>query len=315
MTAEQYEIYPAPRPFKVPRKLKIIVIVMLICALAGLAGLVSATGNKKVSPSGSPKYLGYAQLVAQNYVKGHPLNLPVSGSLTNSLGRQSQQTGAGSTTAVAPGGSLSNTIVPLDVSYITFLSGTDSTNSKSGLVIETDYFLIEDSSGNVAQLIVVMNGNGNSKPTLGAAPTLFPGVNGSSGGAVTTGITTQSSQTPLPASVISQVGVWAKAFTSSNHDLYIVTGDTTKRSYKGITGYSLVGTPLIISATPYDSAKPPTSVQLTVQLTLQSTADPTIVTTSEYDLLITSLTNALPDVSAWGPPGSGPSLVIYQNGF
>ena len=56
MGVEHYEIYPAPKPFKVPRKLKIIVVVMLLCAMGGLAGLASAAGKTKQAAPGTPTY-------------------------------------------------------------------------------------------------------------------------------------------------------------------------------------------------------------------------------------------------------------------
>lgn len=314
MGVEHYEIYPAPKPFRVPRKLKIIVVVMLLCAMGGLAGLASAAGKTKQPAPGTPTYLGYAQLVAQNYVSGHPLGLPVASGLTTALGRSTQEA-ATSQQSQSTGTSTqpSTTVAPLNVAYLSFVSGND--RAASGGTIETDTFVIEQEDGSLSQLVVVLSGQGSKVPTLGAAPTLLPESSASAGGAVQTGVSAASSQNSVPTKVVSQVNAWATAFTTSNHDLYIVTGDTANRSYNGITGYKLVGNPLIVSSTPYDPAKPATSIELTVQLTLQSTSNPAVVTTSTYDLLADNLNDALPSIAAWGPPGSGSSLVPFQNGY
>ena len=317
MGVEHYEIYPAPKPFKVPRKLKIIVTIMVICALAGLAGLSAAAKKQKAPASATPVYLGYAQMVAQNYVSGSSLGLPVSGNLTTSLGRLTQSAAASSSgTSSGSTSQPSSTVVPLNISYLAFAYGSDV--QKGTTTVETDTFLLDEEGGTIEQLVVVLSGEGSKVPTLGAAPTLLPGNPSTAGGAVMTGDSTSSTQSPPPQSVQTQVDAWAQAFTNPSNsfsDLYTITGDTQNRSYRGLTGYKLIGNPLIISSTPYNQQKPPTSLQLTVEMKLQSTTNAAIVTTSSYDVLVDNLSDARPNVSAWGPPGSGPTLVPFQNGF
>jgi hypothetical protein len=308
--SDQLEIYPEPQPFKTPRKLKIIVAVMVVSALGGLAG-VAAASQKKKAPSTGPQYEGFAVLVAQNYVAGRSLDVPVASGVTTSLGRLSQaatQTNQGSVSGSQP----SSTVKPLKVAQVSFESSTDTTTKATGTV-ETDTFWLEYENGSIGQLAVVVNG-GPHGPALGALPTLMPGPPAGSATPVQTGLPLDQQASPLPHNIIYQVGQWATAFVSNDKQaLYQVTGDTSSQTFTGIGGYTLVGNPTIVSSSPYNAKHPPKTLTVTVQLTMVSKTDPTVLTRSSYDVVVTSLSNAYPNVVAWGPPGSGSTLVAYQN--
>lgn len=298
-----FEVYPAPRPFKLPRKLKIIVVVMVACAVFGLVALAAAS-KKSQSPSGL-KYQGFATLMAQNFVAGTKVNAPVASGLPQDLGRQAES-------SVSNQQNAEQAVQPLGVAQLAFASGSDSTSKKGGTV-ETDYFWLQYESGTLGQLAVVVRGT-SSGPVLAAIPTLLATAQGGSGDPVETGENPSDVSSQLPHTVLSQIAQWAKAYAANDQaNLHEYTGDQSGRTYIGLGGYTVVGAPTVVSVTPFDANKMPSELPLTIQMTLQSTTNSKIVTEVQYDLLITNLTAAFPNIAAWGPPGSGPSLKPYQN--
>lgn len=301
---DHLEIYPRPRPFKVPTKLKVIVGVMVVCALLGLVGFVAS--SRKHAVTSGPRYEGFAALVAQNYLDGHPLNVARAQGLTTSLGRQLVITAKQSGTKVA----VTTTPAPFGVVAVAFDRATD-VFSKSG-TIETDYFWVEYKDGSVGELAVVVHGT-PSGPVLGAPPSLLPIMHArTTQTVVASGVA--HSGTAIPPGFVKQIDAWASAYAAGNGTaLYTLTGDTAKAVYRGLGGYRVEGEPVIVSSTPWTARRPPKTVVVTIDVMFQSVKNPKVVAESSFDLLLDNLTNAYPSIAAWGPPGSGPNLVPFQN--
>ena len=313
MSVATYTTFPAPKPLKLPRKLKIVVAIMVFAALAGLVSLVSKSKSPSASSDG-PKYVGFATLVAQNYVSGHVLDVPMVAGLSSTIGRLSAvgsgavQQDSGQSTQQQQ----DSTVQPLAVSNVAFYSGKDVSTGKTS-VVETDKFLLEYTDGSLGSLEIVVDGTA-SGPELAALPSVGPNPDqASSGTAAQAPVPIANLNKPLSSGLIYQIGQWAQAYASNDGTaLYVVTGDSGSQSFSGLGGWKVLGTPQEISAT-QDTGKDVTQIVVTVELTLQSTSNASVIEQSEYDLLVTNLLHKYPNVVAWGPPGSGSALTPYEN--
>lgn len=304
----EYELYPRPRPFKAPVKLKVIVGVMVACTFLALV-VVVAFARKKEAASG-PFYEGFAQMVATNYVDGHPLDISRAQGLTTSLGRM-PPSAAGKSKATPKAATTSTVPVSLGADAVSFDKATDD-STKSG-VVETDYFWVEYDNGNLGLVAVVVHGS-KSGPVLGAPPSLLPApIQITTSTVVATGKPVAGGNS-LSSEFVSQIDKWASAYASGDSTaLYTLTGDTLKAHFRGLGGYKVLGNPVIVSSTAWTSKKPPKKLVVTIDVTMQSKKDPDVVVQSSYDLLLVNLTDAYPNVAAWGPAGSGASLTPYEN--
>lgn len=309
MANPAYTAVPATRPFKVPRKLKIIVGVMVVCAAAGLLGLAAAA-KKKTAAAPPGRYAGFATLVANNYLAGTPLDVPTAQGLDSTLGRLSQAA-AGDASVRQPD---VNTVA-MGASRAVFESAVDQTVKGVGLV-ETDTFLVEYKNGSVGRLAVVVDGTANG-PELGALPSLLPPSQPPPANPpVATGVPVGQLTSSLPGGVQFQVDQWATDYAANNETgLYTLTGDTANRTYRGLGGFQVVGNPVIVSSTePEANHRLASRLVVTITVTFQSTATSTVVTSASYDLLLENLQDHLPNIVAWGPAGSGAALAPFENG-
>jgi hypothetical protein len=310
VTETTFTTFPKSKPLKLPRKLKVIIAIMLVCAFLGVVSL--GTKSNVPSTKAGLTYVGFATLVIDNYVAGHVLDVPLASGLSSTLGRESA-VGSGASQSIVTGKASSSTAIqPLPVQAFSFLSGTDKNVSKT-LTIETDTFLLEYTNGSLSDLDIVVYGT-PSGPELAALPALLPASKGP--GALTEAgapIPVESLNQPLSAGLQTRVNQWAKAYVSNSQvALYQATGDTQNVTFHGLGGFNLIGDPVITMAT-QDGPRIPTTMVLTVEMTLQSTSDNNVIEQVSYDLLVTGLSNQYPNIVAWGPPGSGSSLTPYEN--
>ena len=121
----------------------------------------------------------------------------------------------------------------------------------------------------------------------------------------------------LPEPVKRQVTEWAKAFASDDRaqlknlvgggaDAAAATGE-----YLGLAGFSLARDPVIPWAVVLDQTASRGYLRATL-LVADSSANGYTASVS-YDLLVLDWSTPTPRVVAWGPPGSGQTLVPYAN--
>lgn len=128
--------------------------------------------------------------------------------------------------------------------------------------------------------------------------------------------------TNISGSLTTAVNSWAAAYASgSTTKLAIAVGDRDGNdTYFPLSGVS--GAPvatITAEATVGTTAQDEVIVQVTLAILWngQKPADPTAGASNEpqttMDLLVQGANTSAPNVVAWGPPGSGPTLVPYSN--
>lgn len=313
MTTTAMTAVPATRPLTLPRKLKVTVGVMVFCAFLGAVGFIVGV-SKRPAAATPGRYVGFATLVADNYLAGKPLDVPAATGIDTQLGRLTQAQ------VSAQASQPDSHVAPIPVANVTFESAVDhavtAKGKATGRSVETDTFLVQYTDGTVGQLAVVVDGT-SAGPELGALPTLLPGPpRAPAVNPVGSGVPVAQLADALPSGLQFQVNQWAAAFAADNQvALYQLTGDTATATFRGLGGYQVVGTPQIVSATePGTSKNPAKSMVVTITMVMQSTSQPTVVASTSYDLLVDNLQNHLPNIVAWGPAGSGGTLIPFENG-
>jgi hypothetical protein len=197
---------------------------------------------------------------------------------------------------------------PLPRGHIVDLYGVTPIGTKGGY---EDVAFVAANGSSVAKLTVEMvNGQ------IVAGPSVQP-VEGS------VGLSSNSNLTPWPSVVnlgqapntpafTQAINGWATVFTTGTPSaLALAVGDPNSSHH-----YSpLHGVTAMQSAEVLDYYSPPNSstayAEVDLTVTERGVSKPV---TLIYDVLIERPDSSAPAVSAWGPPGSGPTLVPYQNG-
>nr|MDQ2725192.1 hypothetical protein [Actinomycetota bacterium] len=104
------------------------------------------------------------------------------------------------------------------------------------------------------------------------------------------------------------VQAWAQAYADGDGaTLYRLTGDTRSDTYPSLQGW------VFDQETAGASAVRSGVALAQVQVVMHEVNNPSASVTCAYDLLLGHLGQSLPFVQAWGPAGSGPTLVAYGN--
>lgn len=119
------------------------------------------------------------------------------------------------------------------------------------------------------------------------------------------------SQITLTSGETQQIQQWVTAYlTDDTTQLYELTGDTSSNHvYGGLTGWALVGSPSIVSASQNNNNQ----VLVQVDVPMAPSSDQKNVTVGAYDILLGNVNVPIPYVVAWGPAGVGWHLKPYQN--
>jgi hypothetical protein len=282
-------------------------ICVILTPVATLALLVSATNHKSrpavVSSSGSENSAGKVAATVQieKWLKAIPDPLP-NGRIVSWDGAYDIQPPA------AKGGSPTPAVdSKVEVNRFT-VQGDPG-------IFETDVEVALTPSGPVAlggpSLIPVQLGPSAGSPATQSGP--WPGL-----------ITTSS----VPSAVSQAVQSWANAYTSGNPaTLALAVGDPdTTDHYTPLSGVAAARA-AVVDATRVGEAK---TDQMSVEVTLAITwtgqpassgagNGPSVPVNPQgpqttLDLLVERANTAAPAVVAWGPPGSGPTLIAYRNG-
>lgn len=191
-------------------------------------------------------------------------------------------------------------------------------NPTADWLSSTENFTIADASGNqfTTAVQVALDPRGGAKTISG--PSLLPVATAASDEWVSNtdpwpGLDSSVASDPVNAAI----GSWAAAFTGGDADaLRLAVGDPNPtHGYVPLSGMQLDGATIDRAAKLAD----PSRLLVRAVLTFADRqADPTSsikpeVSTVIYDVLLARADTAAPAVVAWGPPGSGPSLVPFMN--
>ncbi|MGH9066579.1 MAG: hypothetical protein ACRD0J_03525 [Acidimicrobiales bacterium] len=301
------ELTAVPRRFptspSMRRRTLLIVGLLVVAILVGLLGLaVAGSTRSKLAKASAlrPNFEGFAAQAASAWLAGRPTVLPVAQGLKSDLGRVVPSNANGPIAPAPP----AFDVYSLDFTNATYGAGSTKTVKRTWVV---DHFTATTSAGTFKVNVTVIDTP--SGPVLGAYPSLAPLTVANGSNVPALDYQTLYKTVQPPQSVQAQVAAWAKAYVSNDQaELYTLTGDPASATFAGIGGWKLAGTPQVVS---YVVGK--TTALARVQVTMSMVSKPAVSATSGYDLLIGNLGNALPNIWAWGPAGSGLSLGRYAN--
>lgn len=137
----------------------------------------------------------------------------------------------------------------------------------------------------------------------------------------------------LPQPAVDVVATWASAFAQNDGDtLKRLTGDSSTKEYSGIGGFALVGTPSVDWSYAFTTSKEFIVAQVTFSIVTKSSmnsdgtdsssssdssrgeAPDQFISNQSLVVLIENADKGVPNISAWGPPGSWNRISPYQNG-
>jgi hypothetical protein len=203
---------------------------------------------------------------------------------------------------------LSSNTSPLPHGHIVDLYGVTPISKKGGY---EDVTYIADNGSNVVKLTVEMvNGQ------IVAGPSVQPDE-GSIGLSSNTNLSPWPSvvnlgQAPTTPAFTQAINGWATVFTTgSSSSLALAVGDpSSSHHYTPLHGVTAMTSTEVLA---YYNPPRNAAAYAEVDLTVKERGVPKPVTLI-YDVLIERPNSSAPAVAAWGPPGSGPTLVPYQNG-
>lgn len=283
------------------RRTRLIVGALFFAAFMGPCSLLlGAAGSSGTVAEKPPRYSAFAQGAAEDYLAGRQTALPTRPEISSALGRS-----APSGTDAPPGAPRSTRPLALAYDYLIWDSAARATLGRQ--TVEIHRFLVgANRQAFVLSVSVAVTPTG---PVVHSLPSLSPAPL-----ADTRFLKPVPYDRIYPEAVLSvgardQIHSWARAFAAGDERaLYVLSGDAGPRRYRGLNGYEIVGVPTV--ADPYGVEE---GVVAQVQVQMRLAANPSFLLAASYDLLLNNLERALPTVAAWGPPGSGPTLVPFSN--
>jgi hypothetical protein len=195
--------------------------------------------------------------------------------------------------------------------------------------VEVDHFTVQGDPGIFeTDVEVALTPSG---PVALGGPSLIPVQLGPSAGSPATqsgpwpGLDATSS---VPPAVSQAVQSWADAYTSGNPaTLALAVGDPNATDhYTPLSGVAAATAAVVDTAREGEAKRDQISVEVTLDITWtgqpassESPNGPSVPVNPQgpqttLDLLVERAHTAAPVVVAWGPPGSGPTLIAYGNG-
>jgi hypothetical protein len=226
-----------------------------------------------------------AQVAALEFLSGQPYTIPVAQGIDPNHGASGSQ---GSTVSLGATGVI--------------FAGT-SPGTQSGVNYEVEHFVFTQNSKLYhldVTMIVTSNGG-----VLGAQPALFPANMAPNNSVPPLNYVGAPNTVPTPANLQQQVNAWATAYATNNSTVLSQIANHPG-TYAGLGGYTVVGTPTIVSTISTDGG-----YIARVSVLLSSNSAQGYQAETEFDLLVHT-GSGLPSIVAWGPPGAQP-LVPYSN--
>jgi hypothetical protein len=292
-----------PREFSSPkrftRRFRLIVALVAFAAVSGPVGCMAAVANRPddTPPPAEAHHQDYAAVVAQSYLDGQPLPVPVARGLGEDAGRAPLEAPAavdGQEPAPAP--IPHSWVIPMaaEVATVPVAEGRPRT-------VETHRFLVGAPQGPFVLAIPLVEARGTG-PALGALPSLEPFVTDADAPALD-GLdwgdvyaTERASNT-----LRERIAEWADAFA----------GDDRRNGveYVGLGAWRTDGEPEVGGL----FTRADGSAGTHVAIALVAEDDPAVTTRIGFDLLVRNAGEPLPEIVAWGPAGSALTLAAYEN--
>jgi hypothetical protein len=276
----------------------------------GLIALAVAAGDKAgpAAATGGGHDRAFAELAAQDYLAARPTTLPYAQGLDPTLGRDGAaapaSSGAETSGAETSGADASATSAPIPVRSLVWRSADEGRVGSQ--TYEVDTFVVATPTALWHLSVEVIDSA--SGPVIGADPSLTPDPTAPADTAAAVTYGSLGGQSDLGPGATRQVQAWAQAYADGDGaTLYRLTGDTRADTYPSLQGWAFDRVSVGASAVKGGVAL------AQVRVAMHEVDDPSQSVTSAYDLLLGHLGQSLPFVQAWGPAGSGPSLVAYQN--
>jgi len=300
-----------PREFSDPRRFsrrfRTLLALVAVAAVSGPIGCVTAVANR---PAATPAPLvahhqDYAAVIAQSYLAGQPLPVPVARGLGADAGRAPAD-GPTFGDAPKPAAIPHTWLIPMGATVTTVPTGGTAHRT-----VETHRFLVGAASGPFV-LIVPLVETSRGGPALGALPSLEPFVPDAGARSLDPLDWSAAYQTARPPdSVTERVGEWARAYVGDDRrQLLEITGDPrTGVEYVGLGTWKLAGDPTVGGLFTRADGDAATHVELA----LVAAKDPKVTTRIGFDLLVRHATEPLPEIVAWGPAGSALTLRAFEN--
>jgi hypothetical protein len=305
-----------PREFSDPRRFtrrfRLILAGIAFAAVSGPIGCMAAVANRPVTtPTPAlPRHQDYAAAVAESYLDGQPLPVPVARGLDPDGGREAavdRAAALGDDPRPAP--IPHSWVIPMDAG-VAAVPGAGS-GSHGRRSVETHRFLVGTPSGPFV-LAVPLVETRSGGPALGALPSIEPFVPDARAADLDPLDWSTTYATARPSATVQQrVDEWAKAFAADDRRrLLEITGDgRTGVEYVGLGAWKLAGEPEVGGL----FTRADGTAGTTVELSLVAARDRKVTTRVAFDLLLRHAGEALPEIVAWGPAGSALGLVPFQN--
>jgi hypothetical protein len=302
-----------PREFSSPRRFnrrfRLLLGTVLLAAVSGPIGCVAAVANRpqEETPTLQPQHADFAAVVANSYLDGQPLPVPVADGLSAAAGRD---------TPNDPNASLATEIVPQPIAHTWVISmGADvvtiPVGESSQRVVETHRYLVGAAGGPFVLAVPVIQTPGGA-PALGAVPAIEPFVPDESAADLASLDWSAAYETDQPSDTLKQrIGEWATAFAADDRrQLLEITGDSRNGvQYVGLGDWQVVGEPQVGGLFTRSDGAAGTHVEIG----LVAVADPAVTTRVSFDLLVRHADDPLPQIVAWGPAGGALGLKDYEN--
>ncbi|HET6952400.1 MAG TPA: hypothetical protein VFI47_18615 [Acidimicrobiales bacterium] len=307
-----------PREFSDPRRFtrrfRVIVACVAFAAVSGPIGCVAAVANRpdETPPPAQPRHQDYATVVAQSYLAGEPLPVPVARGLGADAGRA----------PLAPAGTIGDDearpapiphtwLIAMGAEVTTLPAAETGDAAGRGRTVETHRFLVGTAQGPFVLAVPLVETAG-SGPALGALPSLEPFVPDAAAAAIDPLDWSAVYDTRRASATLRErIAEWARAFAEDDRRrLLEITGDSRNGvEYVGLGAWRTAGEPEVGGL----YARGDGAVGVHVELALTAADDPAVSTRLAFDLLVRHAGDPLPEIVAWGPAGSALTLAAYEN--
>jgi hypothetical protein len=263
-----------------------LVLAAALGAFGGIAWLTSKPAEP-AEPPPVPQAVGFAGEVANAWVQGRPVGVPVAVGVSPSV-----------VEGVRDG-------KPLEGAGPLVWDSFELLQPEPGRLIEVHRFFLGGNPPRALQVTVELTGSG---PVLAAGPSLVPVA---LSGEVVERLDYRNADGPSVTDDVESVATkWAEAFAGDDRDrLRELTGDSEPRVYAGLGGFSASDVQ-VVAAVP--SPTSPGSWVIRVEGRLDGPEGFSGVV--EWDLLVSGPETANPRVVAWGAAGTGLYLTAFENG-
>jgi len=303
-----------PREFSNPRRFtrryRTIVALVVFAAISGPIGCVAAFANKPADEveAAEPRHAAYAAAVAESYLDGRPLPVPVADGLSPSAGREPIEVAGEAPPADPPEPApiAHRWAVPMDAAVLSVPAGGDALRP-----VEAHRFLVGVEGGAFVLTVSLVETTGGA-PALGSEPAIEPFVPDTDAAGAPALDWAAVMDTTRPSTALRErVAEWAAAYAADDRRrLLEITGDPrTGVEYVGLGTWTVIGEPVVGGV--FDRGDGTAACH--VEVALAAVGDGEVTARASYDLVVESATDPLPSIVAWGPSGTALTLEVHGN--